>query len=88
MLTPPSPNGLGIVFIVSGGWRSGRGEFHPWLMAPLLRRGYTVFAVYHVSQPEATVDEIVADVSRAVRFIRLHAADYGIDPDAVDPTVV
>jgi acetyl esterase/lipase len=81
VLAPPSPNGLGIVFIVSGGWRSGRSEFHPWLMAPLLRRGYTVFAVYHVSQPEATVDQIVADVSRAVRFIRLHAADYGIDPD-------
>jgi acetyl esterase/lipase len=81
VLAPPAPNGLGIVFIVSGGWKSGRGSIRPWLLAPLLRRGYTVFAVCHVSQPEATVDEIVADVSRAVRFIRTHAADYRIDPN-------
>ena len=81
VLTPPAPNGLGIVFMVSGGWKSGRDSFHAWLMAPLLRRGYTVFAVCHVSQPEASVDEIVADVSRAVRFIRTHAADYHIDPE-------
>ena len=40
-----------------------------------------MFAVYHVSQPQATVDEIVADVSRAVRFIRTHAAEYRVDPD-------
>lgn len=81
VLTPPATNGLGIAYLVSGGWKSGRRSFHPWLTAPLLRHGYTVFAVYHVSQPEATVDEIVADVSRAVRFIRVHAADYRIDGD-------
>ena len=81
VLTPTTPNGLGIAFLVSGGWKSGSRSFHPWLMAPLLRRGYTVFAVYHVSQPQATVDEIVDDVSRAIRFIRMHAADERIDPD-------
>jgi acetyl esterase/lipase len=36
-------------------------------------------AVYHVSQPEATVAEIFEDVSRAVRHIRHHAQDHGID---------
>lgn len=86
VLTPPAPNGLGIVFFVSGGWKSGRDSIRPWLLAPLLRRGYTVFAVCHLSQPDATVDEIVADVSRAVRFIRTHAADYGVDPDRLGAT--
>ena len=81
VLTPSAPNGLGIVFLVSGGWKSGTGSFRPWLMAPLLRHGYTVLPVYHVSQPAATVDEIFADVSRAVRFIRGHAAELGVDPD-------
>ncbi|MFM7208114.1 MAG: alpha/beta hydrolase [Planctomycetaceae bacterium] len=81
VLTPPKPNGLGVVFMVSGGWKSGRNAIRPWLLTPLLRRGYTVFAVCHISQPQATVDEIVADVSRAVRYIRSHAADHQIDPD-------
>ena len=81
VLTPSAPNGLGIVFVVSGGWKSGTESFRPWLMAPLLRHGYTVLPVYHVSQPAATVDEIFADVSRAVRFIRGHAAELGVDPD-------
>jgi acetyl esterase/lipase len=81
VLVPASPNGLGIVQIVSGGWKSGPGSLQPWLVAPLLRHGYTVFAVFHVSQPRAKVDEIFADVSRAVRFVRAHAAEYRVDPD-------
>ena len=44
-------------------------------------RGYTVFAVVHGSQPRFTIPEAVADLNRAVRFIRFHAADYRIDPD-------
>lgn len=81
ILRPSNPNGLGILIMVSGGWRSGQaGSFQPWMVAPLLRRGYTLFAVYHVSQPEATVMEIFEDVTRAVRYIRYHAKDYGVDP--------
>jgi len=55
-------------------------------MAPVLRRGYTVFAVCHVSQPEATVMEIIEDVNRGVRFIRHNAKRYGIDPDRIGVT--
>ena len=54
-----------------------------WMVAPLLRRGYTIFAVSHLSQPQATVMEIVADVHRGVRFIRHHAKEYGIDPNRI-----
>jgi acetyl esterase/lipase len=66
--------------MVSGRWKSGTNSFRPWMTAPLLRRGYTILAVYHVSQPEATVAEIFEDVSRAIRHIRHHARDHGIDP--------
>ena len=79
VVQPENPNGLGVLLMVSGGWKSGTNSFRPWMTAPLLRRGYTVLAVYHVSQPEATVAEIFEDVSRAVRHIRHHAQDYGID---------
>ena len=87
ILRPGHTNGLGVVVMVSGGWKSATaGAFPVWAAAPLLRHGYTVFAVYHVSQPEATVTEIVAEVNRAVRFIRYHAHDYGIDPQRLGVT--
>src|SRR5207342_2870652 len=49
----------------------------------LLRRGYTVFAVVHGSQPKYTIPEILQDMHRAVRFIRHRAKDYHIDPDRI-----
>jgi acetyl esterase/lipase len=51
-----------------------------------LRKGYTVFPVYHVSQPKSTVMEIAEDMHRAVRFVRHHADAYGIDPDRLGVT--
>ena len=86
VVRPAKPNGLGVALMVSGGWKSSAGSFRPWVMAPLLRRGYTVFAVYHVSQPEATVMEIVEDVNRAVRYVRHNARQYGVDPDRLGAT--
>jgi acetyl esterase/lipase len=71
------------VFVVSGGWKSDPASVRPWIAAPLLRSGYSVFAVSHRSQPEATVGQIVADVERAVRFIRHRAGEYGIDPGRI-----
>lgn len=86
LVRPEPSNGLGIVLMVSGGWRSGPDGFRPWMVAPLLRRGYTVFAVSHLSQPDATVMEIFDDVSRAVRFIRHRAGEYRIDPNRLGVT--
>jgi acetyl esterase/lipase len=80
VVRPARPNGFGVALMVSGGWKSGTNSFHPWMATPLLRRGYTVFAVYHVSQPKATVMEIVEDMHRALRYVRYHAREYGVDP--------
>ena len=84
VLKPEHPNGIGLVYMVSGGWRSKKaGEVPEWNVAPLLRRGYTVFGICHVSQPEATIMEIIQDVQRGVRFVRHHADEYGIDPNRI-----
>src|SRR5437867_3303447 len=80
VLRPAKPNGIGIAVMVSGGWKSQAGSFRPWFATPLLRRGYTLFAVYHIPQPQATVMEITEDVNRAIRFIRHNAAEYHVDP--------
>jgi acetyl esterase/lipase len=79
-------NGAAIVWVVSGGWFSSHDAINPAFIAELLGRGYTVFAVVHGSQPRYTIPEILADMNRAVRFIRFHAADYSIDPERIGIT--
>lgn len=81
VLKPSAPNGLGVIVMISGRWKSGRNPGQDLIVAPVLRRGYTVFMVMHGSQPEYTVMQIVAQVRRATRFVRHHAREYGVDPD-------
>lgn len=73
-------NGAAIIFCVSGGWFSSHDAISPGFVQEFLNRGYTVFAVVHGSQPKYTNVEAVSDMNRAVRFIRAHAKDYGVDP--------
>ena len=73
-------NGAGVIVVVSGGFVSSHSAINPAFALTLLDRGYTVFTVVHGSQPRYTVPEIIGDMNRAVRFIRYHAKDYGIDP--------
>lgn len=79
---PTKPNGAGVLFMVSGGWFSKWTDPQNMLsrFQPLLDAGFTVFCVRHGSSPKFNIPEVVEDVRRSVRFIRLHAADYGIDP--------
>jgi acetyl esterase/lipase len=76
-------NGIGVIVVVSGGWFSKPENIHPELYEDCLKRGYTVFAVVHGSQPKFTLPEIIEDMHRSVRFIRYHAKDYKIDPDRI-----
>ena len=81
VLQPANTNGIGILWMVSGGWFSGHEAINPAFVQPLLDRGYTVFAIVHGSQPKFVITEIEQDIHRAVRFVRHNAAKYGIDPD-------
>lgn len=73
-------NGAGLIYVVSGGWFSAHRAINPKFAEPFLDRGYTVFAVVHGSQPKYTIPEVIADMHRAVRFIRHNAKSYGVDP--------
>ncbi len=75
--------GIGLIFVVSGGWYSAHEAISDKLFTPLLDRGYTIFAVVHGSQPKFAITEVLGDMNRAVRYIRAHAKDYEIDPDRI-----
>ena len=76
-------NGAGLLFMVSGGWHSR--WFPPERAVDrfklLLDKGFTVFAVRHGSSPKFVIPEVVEDVRRSVRFIRLRAEEMGVDPE-------
>lgn len=74
--------GIGLLFIVSGGWVSTWTEpskLQP-MFQPLLDSGYTVFAVRHGSSPRYLIPEIAVDVRSALKFIHSHSADYQVAP--------
>lgn len=90
VFTPAKKNGAAIVFCVSGGWFSNHDAINSGFargsVSEFLKRGYTVFAVVHGSQPKYTIPEVVEDMHRAVRYIRVHAQEFGIDPDRIGIT--
>lgn len=81
VIQPQKTNGYGVVAVISGGFFSSHDAIHPGFFTPLLERGYTVFAVVHGSQPRYLIPEAVEDLHRSIRWIRHHAADYGVRPD-------
>src|ERR1700722_2814819 len=78
---PAKPNGIGILWMVSGGFFSAHENINPGAYQPLLERGYTVVAVVDGSQPKYTITEIERDIHRAVRFVRHNSAKYNVDPN-------
>ncbi len=83
VFAPKRANGKGVLFVVSGGWFSRPESISGLFVFPFVKRGYTVFAVVHGSQPKFTVPEIVDDLHRAVRFARHNAARFKVDPGAL-----
>jgi len=85
---PAKSNGLGVIFISGSGWQSSTDygatplkeqQVNLW-GPPLLAAGYTVFALNHRAAPQFHYPAAIDDVQRAIRFVRHHAQDYGIDP--------
>lgn len=81
-------NGKGIIYVLSGNWVSSertRARFPEWAKL-YIENGYTVFGVMVGSQPRYTIPEEIADLKRAVRFVRYNASVYNIDPDHIGIT--
>ena len=80
---PADANGAAILYMVSGGWVSRWNSPQTAVrgFAGLLDRGFTVMAIRHGSSPRFKVPEAEADVRLALRYVRLHADDLGVDSD-------
>lgn len=82
--------GLGIVDIASGAWHSDRGKIRDHETAQMYSifcaRGYTVFAVRPGTRPDYDIAQMVSHIKHAIRYIKAHAEEYGIDPDRLGLT--
>jgi acetyl esterase/lipase len=85
---PEKPNGRAIVCIQGSGWYAPmRYDAAPITTRPeivdfaqrLAAAGYTAYTINHRASPRFRFPAQIEDTQRAVRFIRYHAADYGID---------
>jgi len=76
-----------VIFVHGGGWQSGHtlnsGAFADWpgVLAALAARGYVVASVEYRLSGEAHFTAAIQDVKAAIRWLRTHASEYGIDPE-------
>ncbi len=83
---PAKPNKAAVIIMISGGWYSDHTmlqSYAPSLEKVFLDEGFTVFEVVHGAQPRFKVNEIIAQVQTAARFIKLHANEYGIEANRI-----
>ncbi len=86
---PARANGLGIVIVPGGGHRMLVFQNEGMVPARALNRyGITTFVLKYrlAREPGATYTierDAAADTRRAIRWVRAHAADYGVDPHRV-----
>lgn len=70
-----------VVWVHGGGWEAGSRRDFPG--RPLVARGWAVASIgYRLSQ-ETKYPAQIEDVKAAVRWLRAHAGEYGIDPRRV-----
>ncbi len=72
-----------IVVIHGGAWRAGNKSQHTKQIFDLARQGYVSATIQYRFCPEHRFPAQVEDVKCAVRFLRAHADQYGIDPDRI-----
>lgn len=85
-------HGIGLVCVISGAWKSDRGMVEAYRKIGyfdiLCSHGYTVFAVRPGSYSLFTAEEMLAHIDTGIRYIKAHAAKYGVDPNKLGLTGV
>ena len=70
--------GIAVLFVHGGGWRTGDRSQHYPLAQHLANLGYACFTPEYRLSTEALYPAAVYDLKAAIRWIRSHAREYGI----------
>ncbi len=86
---PPSGTphtGIGIIYLHGSGWhymdKDFQGTTRP-LFHYLACQGHVIADVAYTLAPKATIIPMIADVKRAIAWMKTNAADLGLNPDRV-----
>lgn len=70
-----------VVWIHGGGWQNGSKERPPALA--LLERGYAIASINYRLSGHALFPAQIEDCKAAIRWLRVHAAEFGYDPERI-----
>lgn len=73
----------GVLVVRGGKWQKGDKEGFSYIAGQLAMQGFVAACIEYRTVDEAKFPAAVHDVKAAVRWMRSHAAEYGIDPDAI-----
>jgi len=72
-----------LVLVFGGGWRSGSKEAQVPLAQQIAAKGYVTAAIEYRLSPEALYPAAVYDIKAAIRYLRVNADKFKIDPDRI-----
>ncbi len=72
-----------LIFIHGGSWRGGKRSDYKYYGVRFPQMGYAVATITYRLVPDAVFPAAVHDAKCAVRWVRAHGAQYGIDTDAI-----
>ncbi len=72
-----------VVQVYGGGWRGGEPQDNAEIAQSMAAAGFAVFAIDYRHAPDWTWPTQLEDVLDALRWVTVHAAEYGADPSQV-----
>jgi acetyl esterase/lipase len=72
-----------IVVVHGGGWRSGDKARFAHIAGALAEQGFAAACIGYRLLPEVEFPAPILDCKAAVRWVRAHAAQHGLDPDRI-----
>ena len=72
-----------VITVHGGAWKGGDKKDHARIAELLADRGYVVFCINYRLAPTYHFPAPVEDIQCAVVWVRTHAQEYGVNPDAI-----